>query len=112
MTHSLLLAAGLGLALGSGALAQDRPVPADELAQTEIAPGASVQPLGTPTSRQPLFVLMQDDAAPSMAEADVLPGIGTSGLLAFGPEGIRLPRYEPEIVTGSVMPVPTPLPRR
>jgi hypothetical protein len=55
---------------------------------------------------QPRFMLMQAGAVtldpemkmPSQEE------IGTSGLLAFGSGGTRMPTYQPDIVTGSIAP--------
>lgn len=106
MSHSLTAVVGLGIILGSAAPAQPEPVQSDELAQVEVAPGTSVPPLGTPHSRVPSFVLMNDVALGAALQAEA-PTIGTSGLTAFGPEGIRMPAYEPpEIATGSVTRIP------
>lgn len=109
MSHSLTAVVGLGIVLGSAAPAQPEPVQSNERARVEIAPGASIPPLATPQARVPSFVLMDESAPSATAQAEVPAslGIGTTGLTAFGPEGIRMPVYEPpEIATGSVTRIP------
>lgn len=106
MTHSLTLVAGLGLLMSTSAMAQQQPTASQDALQTEIAPDTSIQPLGTPTSQSPHFVLLNGATATSTEQAEVPTEmtVGTSGLLAFGTEGIRMPVFERDIPTGSVTP--------
>jgi hypothetical protein len=91
------------LMLGSGTMAQATPITA---VQTEVAPGAAMPVLEDSGASQPRFMLMQTGAvtlAPEMKMRSPQE-IGTSGLLAFGSNGTRIPTYQPEIVTGSIAP--------
>jgi hypothetical protein len=98
-----LMAVAAALMLGSGTIAQATPITAE---QTEVAPGTAMPALDDSGASQPRFMLMQAGAVtldpemkmPSHAE------IGTSGLLAFGSGGTRMPTYQPDIVTGSIAP--------
>ena len=103
MTYSFLAVAGLGFALGTSAVAQEERA-VDQVPLLEVAPGSAIQPLGSFTSFQPVFVLMHGNTADSADIAALAPSdiVGTSGLLAFSTDGVRLPRYETEIPTGTV----------
>jgi hypothetical protein len=91
------------LMLGSGTMAQATPITA---VQTEVAPGTATPALDDFGASQPRFMLMQTGAVTLDPEIKMRPPevIGTSGLLAFGSDGTRMPTYQPDIVTGSIAP--------
>jgi hypothetical protein len=91
------------LMLGSSTMAQATPIAA---MQTEVAPGTAMPALEDSGASQPRFMLMQTGAVTLDPEMKMRSPqeIGTSGLLAFGSDGTRMPTYQPDIVTGSIAP--------
>jgi len=101
MPNAMTILVGFGIVLNSGVATQEMTVATGHQVQTEIAPGTAIPPLRGASSGGPRFGPSTIVSQPEMNLPDGLAHANT-GLLAFGPEGIRLPAYESDIVTGSL----------